>query len=720
MLETFPLHIDGWQLDEADFSLFAAHFRQRIAEEIPCSGGVHFLQHSDALPKLSANPLVGNELAARFRHIVSREEVACKVASHILIAFPVRGGQQVIALISEVDGLVIERSAVDWLIDVRDRLVGRFLQLKEWYTDLETGLLNSSHLFDMLSSVSGDSSIAVFLVSMPPKSGMANEAFRHAQRAAKALLSFTSRTFSLHHLGQSLFALLVPEVEIGSTEQFSARLAQLLRRDTFAQVHIGSSLVTAAKTNTQQVLDEAWTALQTASRRGPLAFCDYSFLASAASHPLRPVEPGLMERYRNISRKSKQFAIIQFHEGCGTDSLSRQLPDAMASFKPVFLGKDGGEILFVEGVTGEEALAVARRLLAGMPDEGGGGSRCCGVSCFPFHTFSRSETILNSRKAVLHAELLGPGNSVLFDAVSLNVSGDIHFGDGDLACALKEYRRGAAVDPGDVNLLNSLGVTYALLNQQKAAQAAFSRALEQDGSNTLALYNLGLGAQQTGNMREAVSYFEKARLACQMDDDAGVCQEVELHLGRLYCQEGRFEESLECLTSWFNNADIRQQARVFRYLGEAYLGVNQPREAMLWLQRAMRHNEYDHETLSLLGNATWQAREGDDIALTFCQKSVDLSPNDARLRLRLAALQLELGQPEKALENLLVCRVRKDLLTEVQLAKARAYLQLGDVGGARRWGGRALKRSRPESALHVQAGMLLKSIEQEAAGHGIQ
>lgn len=719
MLETFPLHIDAGHLEEADFGLFAVHFRQRIAEEIPCSGDVHFLQHSDALPKISADPLVGSELAARFRDIVSREATVCKVASHLLIPFPVRGGQQVIALITEVDALVIERSATDWLIDVRDGLVARFLQLKEWYTDLETGLLNSSHLFDMLSSLPGKSRIAVFLVSIPPKSGLANEAFRHTQRAAKSLLSFTSRTFSLHHLGQSLFALLVPEEEIGTAEQFSARLAQLLRRDSFPQVHIGSSRVAAGATDPQRALDEAWTALQTAGRRGPLAFCDYSFLASAACHPLRPVESDLMKRYGKISRKSKKFALIQFHEGCGTDILSRQHLDSSTSFEPVCLGKDGGEVLFVDGVTGEEALAVARVLLAGIPDEGAQGRRCCGVSCFPFHTFSRSETILNSRKAVLHAELLGPGNAVLFDAVSLNVSGDIHFGDGDLACALKEYRRGAAVDPGDVNLLNSLGVTFALLNQQKAAQAAFSRALEQDGSNTLALYNLGLGAQHNGNMSEAVSYFEMARSACQMDDDAGVCQEVELHLGRLYCQEGRFEESLGCLTTWLKNVDVRQQARVFRYLGEAYLGVNQPREAMLWLQRAMRHNEYDHETLSLLGSATWQAREGDDIALTFCQKSVDLSPNDSRLRLRLAALQLELGQPERALANLLVCRGRKELLTEVQLAKARAYLQLGDVVGAKRWAGRVLRRSRAESALHVQAEMLLRSIEQEGAGDGI-
>ena len=127
--------------------------------------------------------------------------------------------------------------------------------------------------------------------------------------------------------------------------------------------------------------------------------------------------------------------------------------------------------------------------------------------------------MLNARKALLHAEFYGPGHAVQFDAVSLNVSGDIHFSDGDLAGALREYRRGLECAPQDVNLLNSLGVTYALLNKNNLARSAFERVIHADPNNYMALYNLGLGAKVQGDIQGAVQLFERAYRGCSVEDD---------------------------------------------------------------------------------------------------------------------------------------------------------------------------------------------------------
>lgn len=48
-----------------------------------------------------------------------------------------------------------------------------------------------------------------------------------------------------------------------------------------------------------------------------------------------------------------------------------------------------------------------------------------GVGYYPCSDFSKAETLLNCRKALLHASFFGAASAVAFDAVSLNISGDI-------------------------------------------------------------------------------------------------------------------------------------------------------------------------------------------------------------------------------------------------------------------------------------------------------
>ncbi|MFV0436557.1 MAG: tetratricopeptide repeat protein [Desulfopila sp.] len=332
------------------------------------------------------------------------------------------------------------------------------------------------------------------------------------------------------------------------------------------------------------------------------------------------------------------------------------------------------------------------------------------MSFFPYRDFSRTETLNNANKAVLHAKFFEPGHVALFDAVSLNVSGDIYFADGDMLQAVREYRRGLACDPENVNLLNSLGVTYALLNRTRLAQSTFEQVVKNDADNCMALYNLGIGAELRGDHAVGIALLEHAHRSCIAGHDEEFRREIEMQLGKAYCLVGRYRESLRCLESWWQGAGERQQGRMLKYLGEACLGAGKPHEAMGWLQQALRTNELDHQVLSLLGMAVYEACEGDEIALSLCAKSVDIAPDDRRARLRLARIEQHLGLHRQALANLGRCRGRGEELTEIRLLKATSLAALGCNARARYWARTVQKKTGVVSEPYRQAQILLDSL----------
>ena len=59
----------------------------------------------------------------------------------------------------------------------------------------------------------------------------------------------------------------------------------------------------------------------------------------------------------------------------------------------------------------------------------------------------------------------------------------------------------------------------------------------------------------------------------------------------------------------------------------------------------MRFDEYDAEVLGLLGELYLSENEGDDIALRFCEKAVELNPlySEAYFRRAIASHNIEKG-----------------------------------------------------------------------------
>ena len=106
--------------------------------------------------------------------------------------------------------------------------------------------------------------------------------------------------------------------------------------------------------------------------------------------------------------------------------------------------------------------------------------------------YKKCEIINNARKAFDHATFFGANSLVAFDDVSLNISGDKFYEKGDIPAAINEFKLALALDPGNVNVHNSLGVCYGLQSDYDSAIAAFQKAMALDPGEYMALYNLGL------------------------------------------------------------------------------------------------------------------------------------------------------------------------------------------------------------------------------------
>jgi Flp pilus assembly protein TadD len=81
---------------------------------------------------------------------------------------------------------------------------------------------------------------------------------------------------------------------------------------------------------------------------------------------------------------------------------------------------------------------------------------------------------------------------VALDTVSLNISADHYYQNGDLAAAISEYRSALCLDAANVNVHNSLGVCLAQQGNPAAARACFEEAWRIDPKEAMAVYNIGV------------------------------------------------------------------------------------------------------------------------------------------------------------------------------------------------------------------------------------
>jgi tetratricopeptide (TPR) repeat protein len=290
------------------------------------------------------------------------------------------------------------------------------------------------------------------------------------------------------------------------------------------------------------------------------------------------------------------------------------------------------------------ALQLAEKIQNQLNDRAGH-TVSIGIAFFPTGDYKKNQILDNAAKALDHAAFFGPNSKVVFDAVSLNISGDNLYQKGDIEGAIEEFKAAIRLDPSNVNVHNSLGVCYGTMNVYDQALAAFEKAIQIDPEEAMALYNAGLVHMLQDEKDKALAYFLDA------DGKEKDIFEVVLHIGKIYMELKNLDQGKRFLEK---ATEIKPESGLaFRYLGECYTAMNRIDEAITAYKTAIRKNPNDADALSALGYLFDLQGENPEITTIFCQQSVDISPNNGLFRYRLGNLYLKRNQLEDALEQLI-------------------------------------------------------------------
>ncbi len=297
---------------------------------------------------------------------------------------------------------------------------------------------------------------------------------------------------------------------------------------------------------------------------------------------------------------------------------------------------------FISEKNGDPCLKLAKKIqknLAIYRNE----TVTIGIASYPTINFRKSRILDNARKALDHAAFFGPDSAVCFDAVSLNISGDQLYQRGNIKEAVREFKTALMLDPSNVNVHNSLGVCYGVLGSFEEAIEEFETAIQLDPKEIMALYNSGLANKLMGNKDRALERFLKAD---SLEKDVF---EVVFQTGRLYMEMERPEKGKELLEKAVRIKPDSGPA--FRCLGECYAAVDMTDEAVRGYKNAIKLNPNDAASLSALGLLFDVQGENPEIAVMFCEQSIEISPENGLFRQRLGRLYLKQNRPDDALKE---------------------------------------------------------------------
>ena len=298
--------------------------------------------------------------------------------------------------------------------------------------------------------------------------------------------------------------------------------------------------------------------------------------------------------------------------------------------------------MFLPEKDGSQSLTIAQNIQKRMTEKTKK-TLTIGVASYPTLSYTKPEIVDNAHKALDHATFFGPNSAVIFDGVSLNISGDNLFEDGKIQEAIEELKKALMLEPSNVNVHNSLGVCYGLLGKYEKANEEFNSAVEIDPAEYMAFYNLGLISMLNEQNDQALDFLLEAE---KINPDVF---EVTFHIGKLYFELGNLAKSKPYLERAAKLSP--DSGTVFRYLGDCYTEESKPEAAIDAYKKAIKKNPHDAAAMSALGYSLDALGENPEIALMFCRESVAISPENPLFRYRLGRLYSTRSQFDEALNE---------------------------------------------------------------------
>jgi len=263
-----------------------------------------------------------------------------------------------------------------------------------------------------------------------------------------------------------------------------------------------------------------------------------------------------------------------------------------------------------------------------------------GSACYPFLDFDRADIMDNCLKALDHALLLPDPRVAVFDSISLNLSADRRFMDGDVYGAIEEFKFALQDDEKNLLARNSLGICYAQLGKFEDARQNFEEVIALDKTDIQALYNLGWANHRLGDLKEAVQAYRKC-LKVEPDHvfslmRLGSLEEKENHLKKaanLYKKAAKLPGGERMV--------LRPLARVSYKLDD----IEGTRE---YLHLALNADHNDHQAMHMLAKLYLDQGEDPQIAEVLARQSSALFPGkDAYWDVLVEALEAQ-GKAEEA------------------------------------------------------------------------
>lgn len=671
-MNTFSFSASEEQLCSADFQLLDQPFLEAISSLFP----------------------PGVELA--FTASQPDENTADQESNQWLLPLRLADGSQVNLVLRTTGAALAEQISAEWLEEQAEAVLHLLSLLRPGYIDCASSLYNLRALPHALEKQQG----VFFLLHLGCLKKNISETLQHCSETAALLRLHLDAP--LLACGFGLFAVLRLEEDRASARRTAQLLQRRLKQEGVARCQIvcleTAQAFTLYERNGLAGFQEF---LSSVDKQGPFGILCANRASERRTERFRLENNEAFRELQQKWRGQRAFTLAIFQLESLPDQAAAEFSIFSAGSLPWAELKAHGAcwitgpqtlVCFLAGIYPQESStkldAIRDLLLQSLADKPGT-SIAVGIAGWPCLDYAKKQIPSNCLKALLHASLLGTGHTVHFDQLSLNVSGDSFFEEGNYQQAIREYRRGLRLKPDDVNLLNSLGVALAAYGQERLAAASFRQALSLDAANHMALANLGYILLALGKSDEAFSCLQQAQAAFPESETPP--RELLLPLARLYLERSLYKEALGVLTLWNNNAALTKDNLYFRQLGIALKGCGDIDKAMRAFEQALKLAPQDAISMGHLGWLYQLSGEGDDLGLHFCEQAIRLERNHASLWRILGRSYFKHSNLDAAAEATEHCLRLKRTDAEAMWLAAQICLQKKNTKRARYWLNRASK-----------------------------
>ncbi len=241
-----------------------------------------------------------------------------------------------------------------------------------------------------------------------------------------------------------------------------------------------------------------------------------------------------------------------------------------------------------------------------------------GIAGYPVLHFGKPDMLECARKALDHALLLPAPRVAVFGSVSLNVSADRLFMEGDLYAAVEEFKLSLLADPDNVLARNSLGICHAKLGKPELARREFEVVVAATPEDVMAWYNLGWACQRSGEETRAREAYERC---LDLDPKHGFSL---VRLGGLAEAAGELDRAEELYRRTLELPG--GEAAALRPLARVAVAAGRTGQARELLHQALTVNHNDAYALNMLAGLYLEGGEDPQIAEVLSRQAAALMP----------------------------------------------------------------------------------------------